>query len=100
MIRSAQMLVGQAMVLHWLGRDWRSDEAQSGILSVEHWKSEKLHRAIVQLFSDTPDTRTAPLSIHNLVSLGQTAGKKAGDWFGPHSVAHLVAAAVRMAGRG
>jgi len=100
MIRSVQMLMAQAMVLHWLGRDWRSDEAQSGILSVEHWKSEKLHRAIIQLFSDTPDTRAAPLSIHNLVKLGQVAGKKPGDWFGPHTVAHIVAAAVQQAARG
>jgi len=100
MIRSGQMLIAQAIVLHWLGRDWRADEAQSGILSVEHWKSEKLHRAIIQLFSDTSDTKSSPLSIHHLVSLGQAAGKKAGDWFGPHSVAHLLAGAVRQAARG
>jgi len=100
MIRSGQMLTAQALILHWLGRDWRADQVQSGILSVDHWKSEKLHRAIIQLFSDTLDTKTSPLSIHNLVSLGQAAGKKPGDWFGPHSVAHLLAAAVKQASRG
>jgi len=101
MIRSGQMMIAQALICHWLGRDWRLTSSKGIDLNpTERWQSERLYRAVIQLFSDIPDTRAAPLSLHSVVGLGQAAGKKAGDWFGPHTVAHLLAGAARRAERG
>merc|ERR1719443_2840538 len=61
-------------------------------------QAERLHRAIIQTFADSPDTRAAPLSLHAIVSLASDmVGKRPGDWFGPHTVAHLLAGAARRA---
>jgi len=101
MIRSGQMMMAQALICHWLGRDWRLTSSKGMDLNpTERWQSERLYRAVIQLFSDVSDTRAAPLSLHSIINLSQAAGKKAGDWFGPHTVAHLLAGAVRKAERG
>ena len=55
---------------------------------------------MIHIFADIPDTRAAPLSLHAVVGLGQAAGKVAGDWYGPHTVAHLLAAAARRTDKG
>lgn len=54
------------------------------------------HRLIIKSFGDLPE-RTSPFSIHTLVSLGALWGKRAGDWYGPSSVAHLLSQAVENA---
>ena len=51
---------------------------------------------IIKWFGDQP-TPHSPFSIHSLVSLGTLTGKRAGDWYGPASVAHLLSQAVKVA---
>ena len=95
MLRSGQMMMAQALVLHWLGRDWRLTSASGLDLNpTERWQSERLYRAIISVFSDSADTRAAPLSLHTMVRLGRGAGKGPGDWYGPHTVAHLLVSPV------
>lgn len=62
----------------------------------EQRKEDRTHRMIIKWFGDQSE---CPFSIHRLVSLGASAGKRAGDWYGPSSVAHLLSQAVEDASK-
>lgn len=94
MIRSGQMLMAQALVIHFLGRSWRYDpDSQIHSTAEDH-----IHRRIVRWFGDQV-SRNSPFSIHALVELGKASGKKVGEWYGPGAVAHLLKQAVKQAAR-
>ncbi|XP_015602705.1 cysteine protease ATG4D isoform X2 [Cephus cinctus] len=95
MLRSGQMMMAQALVCHFLGRDWRW-KPDCRIETDQQMVEDEKHRMIIKWFGDKPGPHS-PLSIHTLVSLGAASGKRAGDWYGPASVAHLIRQAVRQA---
>ncbi|XP_033219985.1 cysteine protease ATG4D isoform X2 [Belonocnema kinseyi] len=95
MLRSGQMMLAQALVCHFLSRDWRWHPEQRMETAAEMEEDEK-HRMIIKCFGDQAGPHS-PFSIHTLVSLGASAGKRAGDWYGPASVAHILSHAVKLA---
>ncbi|XP_063976693.1 cysteine protease ATG4D isoform X2 [Diachasmimorpha longicaudata] len=95
MLRSGQMMLAQALVCHFLGRAWRWRPDQP-IQTHQQFAEESKHRMIIKWFGDQPAAQS-PFSIHSLVSLGASTGKRAGDWYGPASVAHLLSQAFKVA---
>lgn len=97
MLRSGQMLLAQALVCHFLGREWRWNP--DTIMTTSHGFLEEItHRKILKWFGDKPSINS-PLSIHSLVTIGESSGKKAGDWYGPANVAHILKQAVKSASK-
>ncbi|KAG5671851.1 hypothetical protein PVAND_002024 [Polypedilum vanderplanki] len=94
MIRSGQMLLAQALVIHFLGRSWRYDPNTQLFSTTE----DHIHRKIVRWFGDQV-SKASPFSIHKLVELGKRNGKKVGEWYGPGSVAHVLKDAVKQASK-
>nr|XP_020458355.1 cysteine protease ATG4C [Monopterus albus] len=129
MLRAGQMMLAQALILHFLGRDWTWSEALTlQPLDTETWTTtaakrmvasleaslhgslrpsdhgplpqalvpgsgaeahaqEMHHRALVSWFGDSS---SAQFGLHRLVHLGLTMRKRAGDWYGPAVVAHII----------
>uniref|UniRef100_A0A8C7HQC3 Cysteine protease n=1 Tax=Oncorhynchus kisutch TaxID=8019 RepID=A0A8C7HQC3_ONCKI len=120
MLRSGQMLLAQGLLLHLLPRSpsraggvpipsfgYSSSSriptapqktSMPGGTALNHTQkkrpesgrdrqAEPLHRRVVAWFGDEPP---APFGVHQLVELGKSSGKKAGDWYGPSVVAHIL----------
>lgn len=72
-VRATQMLVAQSLINLEFGREWRLSGASPAEL--ERYKS---------IIANFKDDSSAPLSIHQIVSLGHSRfGKRPSEWFGP-----------------
>lgn len=77
MHRCGQMLMGQALQLQHLGRDWI-------------WEPECTDKVYRKLLSQFNDKEECPYSIHKIASKGCTLEKQIGQWFGPNTVVQVL----------
>ncbi|GIY99308.1 cysteine protease ATG4D [Caerostris extrusa] len=91
MLRCGQMMMAQALVCHFLQRDWRVSFDQAP-------EKKQLHKMILRWFGDSLSNHS-PFSLHHLVSLGENYGRKAGDWYGPTHAAQVLRDALIQAKR-
>ncbi|TDH67082.1 hypothetical protein CCR75_007313 [Bremia lactucae] len=86
MLRSAQMLLGQALQRRLLDRNWRLPALFEAELDT------RLPETYVQLlrwFADSPDVECR-YSIHHMVKLGMQYDKLPGEWYGPTTAAQVL----------
>jgi hypothetical protein len=78
MMRSGQMMLGQAFVHYYLGRGFRlpPDDNQMN-----------MYQMILSWFLDREE---APYSIHRIAQAGTLFNKKVGEWFGPSTIATVL----------
>ncbi|KAI9920359.1 hypothetical protein PsorP6_015989 [Peronosclerospora sorghi] len=86
MLRSAQMLLGQALQRRLLGREWYLPtlfEAQMDTQLPEKYVE------LLKWFADSPNVE-CHYSIHHMVKLGMQYDKLPGEWYGPTTAAQVL----------
>jgi len=83
MLRSGQMLLANALVYHFLGRDWR----------INNKEKYDFYKGLINWFMDFPEK---PFSIHKIATLGQKYDKAIGEWFGPMIISQVLKNAVEQ----
>jgi cysteine protease ATG4 len=77
MLRSGQMVLGQALAANVLGDGSRGRVCpEATIAEIARW------------FADTPND--TPYSIHAIAKAGERYGKSIGEWFGPSTISHVL----------
>ncbi|RLN48911.1 hypothetical protein BBJ28_00019349 [Nothophytophthora sp. Chile5] len=86
MLRSAQMLLGQALQRRLLGRDWHLPALFEAELDA---RLPDKYVTLLRWFADAPDP-TCRYSIHHMVKLGMQYDKLPGEWYGPTTASQVL----------
>ncbi|KIY53156.1 hypothetical protein FISHEDRAFT_63526 [Fistulina hepatica ATCC 64428] len=88
MLRTGQSLLANAIIIAWLGRDWRRPNVPLPMF-VYSEEDLALYVHLITLFLDTPHPY-APFSVHRMALAGKDLGKDVGQWFGPSTAAGAI----------
>ena len=101
MLRSAQMLVAQGLLMHFFGKDW-------SLYNKFRTHEYRLYKNIISLFNDRL-SKHCPFGIHRLLEIADKKQignpnlenlndvSRVGSWFGPTSVCQLMKEAIEEA---
>jgi cysteine protease ATG4 len=84
-LRSAQMLLANALHVHFFGREWRRrDDGRFGDRGASGASDAAAHGRLLSWFNDHPSEPDCPFSVHAILRAG---GFAPGRWLGPCALA-------------
>merc|ERR550532_50608 len=79
MLRCGQMMLAQALLCLWVGRDWLWQNSNK--------EQDRIYQKILEQFLDY---KNSLYSVHQIAQMGVSEGKSVGEWFGPNTVAQVL----------
>ena len=85
MLRALQMMMGQALRMHYKSRDWRPQQ------SLAFRRQDPFLRSVLTWFADFPSSNESIYSLHNMVAAGLAKyDKLPGEWYGPGTACYVL----------
>mmetsp|Transcript_19514 Transcript_19514/g.29358 ORF Transcript_19514/g.29358 Transcript_19514/m.29358 type:complete len:562 (-) Transcript_19514:38-1723(-) len=85
MLRSAQMMLGQALRMHYKDRRWKPPQ------SLAQRRHDKFTKQIMTWFADFPSRTENIYSLHNMVAVGLSKYETLpGEWYGPSKASYVI----------
>eukprot|EP00934_Nitzschia_sp_Nitz4_P004724 Nitzschia sp. Nitz4//scaffold19_size178191//2246//3799//NITZ4_001950-RA/size178191-processed-gene-0.43-mRNA-1//-1//CDS//3329540598//4714//frame0 len=85
MLRSAQMLLGHTLRIHFKSRNWRPPP------STQDSRRDDFVRTLLTWFADFPSKAESVYSIHNMVAAGYAKYQTLpGEWWGPGTACYVI----------
>lgn len=90
MLRASQMMLGQALRMHYKSRSWRPPHL------LARRRQDPFVRSMYTWFADYPSAHDCLYSLHNMVAAGMKYDKLPGEWYGPGTACYVMRDLVLM----